>query len=146
MTLFGHPMFIPCQNLNGSHRPLLLIVILGLPILVINIAINSMSFANILSNNIIGLREGLQGATNFINVVVGHLCHVHFLVGVPFFFTATSILTRRWKDVMSSLETIQLEMKLPEQVYIKIRNYSHFAIIMFILVITLSKPVIIIHG
>jgi len=143
MAVFGHSMPILCQNLNRSYRSVLLII-LGLTILIIDIVINFMSFANILSTNIIGLRAGLQGPTNFLNIVVGHLCHVHFMVGIPLFFTTTSILTGRWKDVMSSLETIQLEMNLPEKVHIKLRNYSYFAIIMFILVIQISRIVIIV--
>lgn len=129
MTIFGQPMDI------FGRRPPLMLLILGWTILFIDIAINSMSFANILSINIVGLRSGLQGPTNFLNIVIGHLFHVYFMIGIPLSFTIITILTGRWKYVLLSLETIQSNMYLPEKVHKKLRNYTLFAIILFILVI-----------
>ena len=128
MTIFGQPMDI------FGRRPSFMLLILGWTILFIDVAINSMSFANILSINIAGLRSGLQGPTNFLNIVIGHLFHVYFMVGIPLSFTIISIFTGRWKNVLCSLETIQSNMYLPEKVHKKLRYYTFFAIILFILV------------
>ncbi len=135
MAIFGNSMVIFPHKLNERKTRSVILLIIGWVVLLIDIFINYMSFANILTVNIAGLISGLQGPANFLSVVVGHFFHIFFMIGLPLSFTIISVLTRRWKDVLSTLETIQYEMNLPETMHTKLRNHAFFGIFMFILVI-----------
>ena len=127
MVFFGQEIVIDKTKPKGKFYSFLIFLIGG-AILMANIVINTMSFISIY---IVYRRRSIP---DYVNFVIGHLFHDLVVVGMPLSFTAMRVWSRRWKELLSTLELIQSDMNLSKEYYRKIRYCAFVSIFFFVLV------------
>lgn len=130
MAFFGQEIVIDRSKEKRNSYSLLILGI-GVAILLINIVINTMSFMSVC----IVLYRNKISTTDYVNFIVGHVFHDLVVIGVPLSFTTMRIFSRRWKELLSTLEHIQSDMNLSKQLYRKIR-YCVFISIVFLVFVS----------
>lgn len=125
MVLFGQKIGI--DNSQRCKKPCsLLIFILGFTILLINITISAMSFRKV------AIVYRSKNTGTYLNYLIGHAIDDLMVIGLPLSFMATQIVTRRWHELMSSMELIQSKMNLSVEIHKKIRICAFFSIFFFV--------------
>ena len=125
MAIFGQEIAIvnhSRQKVIGkpsSHSKLILMI--GLAILVSNIFINILSFKKVNS------KYPSENIVTYVSHLITLLFHDLMVIGIPLSFIIIRFFKRCWRDVLSSLETIQSEMIISNQVHKEIRNFALFA-------------------
>ena len=135
MAIFGQEIWIVNHNrrkIVGKPSRSNLISMIGLTIIVSNTFINIMSFKKV------NTKYGSKDTITYVSHLTTHLFHDLVVIGIPLSFIIIRFFNRGWKEVISTLEMIQSEMNLSQQVHKEIRNCALFSVFFFLFVSTLK--------
>jgi len=133
MAVFGQEIVIVGNNnsrrkIIGKPIRLNFILMIGLAIIVSNIFVNIVSFKKVNS------KYESEVIASYVSHLITHLFHDLMVIGMPLSFMIVRFFNPYWKDLLYSLEMIQSEMNLAQQVHKEIRNRTAFAILFFLTV------------